>query len=97
MAAKRALFEAGLELAGIRVQQFAERLLQVADASPAGSPDQLVRAAVADLDGGALAVVAEETELCNRRLSRSATTVQEAADTAVDALGRALLEAHRKR
>lgn len=96
MAAKLALFEAGLELAGVRVQQFAERLLEVAETSPATPPAQLVRAAVADLDGGALALVAEEPELCNRRLSRAATTVQEAADTAVDALGLALLDAHKK-
>lgn len=96
MAAKLALFEAGLELAGVRVQQFAERLLEVADASPAAAPGQLVRAAVAGLDGGALALVAEEPELCNRRLSRAATTVQEAADTVVDALGLALLDAHKK-
>ena len=94
MAARCALFEAGLELAGVRVQQFAERLLQAAEASPAASPDHLVRATVTDLAGGALAVVADEPELCNRRLSRAATSVQEAADTAVHALGLALLDAH---
>jgi hypothetical protein len=35
VAARCALFEVGLELAGVRAQQFAERLLQAADALPA--------------------------------------------------------------
>lgn len=94
MAAKRALFETGLELAGVRVQEFAERLLQSAEASPAARPEQLVRATMADVDGGTVALVADEPELCARRLSRAAKTVQEAADAAVHAFGLALLDAH---
>jgi hypothetical protein len=43
MVAKRVLFDAGFELAGVRLQLFAERLLVAADASPDASCDELVR------------------------------------------------------
>jgi hypothetical protein len=59
--ARRALSDAGLELAGVRLQRFAE-----------------------------------EPELRDRRLSQPATTVSEAAESALQALGLALLDAHRQ-
>jgi hypothetical protein len=92
MDAKRALFEAGLEFAGVRLQLFAERLLQAADASPDASRDEVVRSAVRDIDDGALALVAEEPELRDRQLSHPAMTVTEAAETALHALGLVLLD-----
>jgi hypothetical protein len=94
--ARQALFDAGLELAGVRLQLFAERLLQAAGASPDAHCDELVRTALRDVDGGALALVAEEPELRDRRLSQPATTVSEAAESALQALGLALLDAHRQ-
>jgi hypothetical protein len=92
--ARTALFEAGFELAGVKLQRFAERLFQVADASPGTPREDLIRCAVQDIDGGALAVVAEEPELCDRTLDRPATTVNDAAYRALHAVGLALLHAH---
>jgi hypothetical protein len=96
MDAKRALFAAGLQFAGVRLQLFAERLLEAADASPTVSRDELIRAAVRDLDDGAVALVVEEPELRDRRLSRPAMTVTEAAEGVLHALGRALLNSRGK-
>lgn len=94
---RTALFEAGFELAGVKLQRFAERLFQVADASPRAPSDELIRCAVRDIDGGALAVVAEEPELCDRALDRPARTVNDAAYRALHALGLALLDGHGRR
>ena len=84
----------GFELAGVKLQRFAERLLQAADASPEASVEDLVRSAVRDIEDGAVALVAEEPDLRDRRLGRAARTVSEAADGVVHELGVALLEAH---
>ena len=92
--AQAALFAAGFELAGVKLQRFAERLLQAADASPEASVDALVRTAVRDIEDGAVALVAEEPELRDRRLARAARTVSEAADRVVHELGVALLDVH---
>jgi len=92
--AQAALFATGFELAGVQLQRFAERLLQAADASPEASVEELVRTAVRDIEDGAVALVAEEPELRDRRLARAARTVSEAADGVVHELGVALLEAH---
>jgi hypothetical protein len=90
--AKAALLEIGLELAGVRLQLFAERLFQAADASPQARADELVSSALRAIEGGALAVVAEEPELADRRLRRPALTVHEAAKNTLDALAAALLQ-----
>jgi hypothetical protein len=95
--ARTALFEAGFELAGVKLQQFGERLFEVADASPGTPRDELVRCAARGIDGGALAVLAEEPELCDRALDRPALTVNDAAYCALHALGLALLDAHGRR
>jgi hypothetical protein len=95
--AKNALFEAGLELAGVRLQEFAERLLQAADESPQAPCHELVRKAVRGIDGGALAVVADEPELCDRPLGRRVTSVNTAAEDVLHALGLELLGADQKR
>lgn len=97
MLAKRALFDAGLELAGVRLQLFAERLLEAADASPGVPSDELARGAVRDIDDGSITLVAEEPELGDRLLSHPAMSVCEAAETALQELGCVLLEAHRQR
>lgn len=96
MAARSALFAVGFELAGVRLQLFAERLFQAADASPDASCDELVRTAMEAIYGGALALAADEPDLSSLRLSAPATTVQEAAETAVHALGVALLHGRRR-
>jgi hypothetical protein len=93
LVAQRALFDAGLELAGVRIQQFAERFLQAADRTPEASCDELVRAAVGHIEGGAVAFVADEPELCERQLNTPASTVQEAAQRVLHALGITLLKA----
>jgi hypothetical protein len=95
--ARHALFEAGLELAGVRLQLFAERLLAAADAWPEAPTDEIVRRAVHDIDDGALALVAEGPELRDRRLNSPAVTVAEAAETTLQAFGCALVQAHRRR
>jgi hypothetical protein len=95
--AKHALFEAGLELAGVRLQLFAEQLLAAAEASPEAPADELVRTAVHDIDDGALALVADEPELRDRRLNSPAMTVAEAAEATLQAFGCALVQAHRRR
>jgi hypothetical protein len=94
MRAKAALFAMGFELAGVKLQRFAERLVQAADASPEASAEDLVRTAVEDIEDGAIALVAEEPELRDRRLARAATTVSDAADGVVYEVGVALLDAH---
>lgn len=97
MVAQHALYEAGLELAGVRLQLFAQRLLQAADAAPDAPCDELVRTALRDIDDGAVALVADVPELRDRLLSRPAMSVSEAAETALEALGHLLLAAHRAR
>jgi hypothetical protein len=94
MVVKRALFDAGLELAGVRLQLFAERLLQAADDAPGASLDALVRTALREIDGGALAVIVDEPQLHDRPLSRHAKTVTEAAELVLHSVGVAILEAH---
>ena len=92
MTAQTVLYEAGLELAGVRLQAFTEHLLEAARTSPQASRDQLVRIAARHVDGGALAIVADEPELRERRLSRAVMTVQEAAETALHAIASELLD-----
>ena len=96
MVAQRVLFKAGFELAGVRLQRFAERRLEAADASPDTRCDELVRIAVGDVDDGVVALVAEEPDLRDRPLSHPARTVSEAAETALQAVGLVLLGAYRK-
>jgi hypothetical protein len=50
--ARRALFNAGLELPGRRLQLFTQRLLAAADASPQDPADELVRHAIRGIDDG---------------------------------------------
>jgi hypothetical protein len=95
MAARSALFEAGLELAGVRLQVFAERLLQAAHASPQASCAEFVRAALHEFDNDALIIVADEPELWRRRLSHPVGTAYEAAEDVLCGLALALLKAHR--
>jgi hypothetical protein len=72
-------------------------LLDAADVSPEAPCDGLVRIALRDMDESAVALVAEVPELCDRRLSRAALTVNEAAETALRTLASVLLAAHGKR
>ena len=85
------MLEAGLELAGLRLQAFAEALWQAADASPEASCEELVRTAVQSMGEGALGVVADEPELCDLPLRPPARTVHEAAETALHTVGVTLL------
>jgi hypothetical protein len=95
--ANRALFNAGLELPGRRLQHFAQRLLAAADASPEDPADELVRHAMTGIEDGPAALVAEEPELRDQPLTPPAATVSEAAETALYALGAQLVEFHRQR
>jgi hypothetical protein len=91
-AAKRALYETGFELAGVRLQDFAEAVLVAVDASPTASVDQLVDRALKDIEGDPIALVAEEPLLRDLPLAAPARTVSEAAETALHALARRLLD-----
>ena len=93
--AQRALFEAGFELAGVRFQSFAERLQAAADAAPTASTEELTGHATDGIEGGALAVIAEEPALGDYRLAEPETSVSEAASAVLCAVAQRLLDAHR--
>lgn len=95
--AKTALFDVGFELAGVRLQVFAERLLAAAEASPDVSVDQLAQATMEAIEGGPLALVAEEPALAHYRLAEPAGSASEAAEAALRCLAQRLVTASRGR
>ena len=83
------LFVLGVELPGRRLVDFAVRVRGPSRLDP----DTRVRQAMAGIEDGPLALVAENPELGDERVPDSARTFAEAADAAVYALGLRLLEA----
>ena len=83
------LFVLGVELPGRRLVDFAVRVRGPSRLDA----DTRVRQAMAGIEDGPLALVAENPELGDERVPESARTFAEAADAAVYALGLRLLEA----
>jgi hypothetical protein len=91
--AKRVMFALGFQITGRRATDFAIRLRTPADASPETSTDARIRRAMAAIEDGPVAFVAENPELRDEPLSEPATTVAEAAEAVVYALGQRLIDA----
>ena len=68
-------------------------MLAAADASPAASTEELASRATQGIEGGALAIIAEEPALVDYRLAEPETSVSEAAAAVLCAGAQRLLDA----
>ena len=87
------MFALGLELPGRRATDFAVRVRTPPEAGSDLSTDQRIRRAIAAIEDGPVALVAENPELQRELLPVSAMSVAEAAEAVVYALGERLLAA----
>ena len=95
--ARRALFQAGHELPGQRLEVFAAEVLTLAEVRSDGTPADIVASIIDSIEEGLTALVAEEPELGELVLALPARSVTEAAAQALHALGERLVIAHRRR
>jgi hypothetical protein len=93
--AKRILFRLGMELPSERSIDYAVRLRRPEPAGVDVPRDERIRRAMAAIEDGPVALVAENPELRNERLADPALTVAAAADAIVFALGERLIDAAR--
>lgn len=87
--AKRILFALGLQAPGRRLIDFAVCIRASVD----GDRDARIRAAMLSIEDGPVALVAENPELQEQQVLGSVSTVAEAADALVYALGVGLVDA----
>ena len=87
--AKRILFALGLQAPGRRLIDFAVCVRASLD----GDPDARIQTAMLSIEDGPVALVAENSELQVQQVLDSVSTVAEAADAVVFALGLRLLDA----
>jgi hypothetical protein len=91
--AQRVLFALGFQIAGRRATAFAVRLRTPTEGGSGTSTDARIRRAMAAIEDGPVAFVAENPELRDEPLSEPARTVAEAAEAVVYALGQRLIDA----
>jgi len=91
--AKRVLFALGLEMPGRRAIAFAVVLRSPPDGTADAPAGARIRRAVAAIEDGPIALVAENPELGGEPLPVRATSVGEAAEAVVLALGQRIVDA----
>jgi hypothetical protein len=91
--AMRVLFALGMQLPGRRAIDFVVRVRTPPEAGSDTSTDARIRRAMAAIEDGPVALVAENPELRDEPLSEPATTVAEAAEAAVYAFGQRVMDA----